>query len=575
MVKKVTTFYGIAISPGIAWGRACIFGSAPKVARRNIRVSQVTEELSRLSQAIETSRSQLKEIKQKIVEKIGRREGEIFEAHLLFLNDPVFLAQIQKKLVEERINIEAAVEDVLHESIVTFSSTQDSYLKERVQDIRDVGRRILDNLIGSNQECLLGEGTDLIIVATELTPSQTANINSNHIKGIVSEKGGPTSHAAILARSLGIPLVTGIPHLIENIELSTPILLNGNSGEITINPGVKKLHAYRATIKAQREKQKREEKAVGLPSVTKDGHKITFLANIRSEEDIELARLFLAEGIGLYRTEMHFIDRSDYPSEEEQYDNYRSVVEKMSPLPVTIRTMDLGGDKLTQYYKSNHRYREHNPYLGLRAIRFSLKQPEIFKQQLRAILRAGVHGSAKILLPMIASIEEIKQIKRLLDQSKRELQNTGVPFQDHIPIGAMIEIPSAALIIDSIYKEVDFVSIGTNDLIQYTLAVDRGNAQVSKIYEPLHPSILLLLKNLVNAAQKAGKEISICGEMAGDIKYTKLLLGLGFTNLSMSSYFIPQLKRYIRSISVKEAEILAERALSMSEVKKIKKLISG
>lgn len=575
MVKKVTTFYGIAISPGIAWGRACIFGSAPKVTRRNIRVSQVTEELARLSQAIETSRLQLKEIKQKIVEKIGHREGDIFEAHLLFLNDPVFLAQIQKKLVEERINVEAAVEDVLHESIVTFSSTQDSYLKERVQDIRDVGRRILDNLIGSNQECLLGEGTDLIIVATELTPSQTANINSNHIKGIVSEKGGPTSHAAILARSLGIPLVTGIPHLIENIELSTPILLNGNSGEITINPSVKKLHAYKITIKAQREKQKREEKAVGLPSVTKDGHKINFLANIRSEEDIELARLFLAEGIGLYRTEMHFLDRSDYPSEEEQYENYRSVVEKMSPLPVTIRTMDLGGDKLTQYYKSNHRYMEHNPYLGLRAIRLSLKQPEIFKQQLRAILRAGVHGSVKILLPMIASVEEIKQIRRLLAQSKRELQKTGVPYQDHIPIGAMIEIPSAALIIDSIYKEVDFVSIGTNDLIQYTLAVDRGNAQVSKIYEPLHPSILMLLKNLVNAAQKAGKEISICGEMAGDIKYTKLLLGLGFTNLSMSSYFIPQLKRYIRSISVKEAEILAERALSMSEVKKIKKLISG
>ncbi|MFZ5517154.1 MAG: phosphoenolpyruvate--protein phosphotransferase [Candidatus Zhuqueibacterota bacterium] len=573
MVKKVSTFFGIPISPGIAWGRACIFGSAPKVTRRTIRFTQVAEELGRLSQAIEVSRVQLKEIRANITERIGHKEGAIFDAHLLFLNDPVFMAQIQKRLVEELINVEAAVEDVLQESILTFSSTQDSYLKERIQDIRDVGHRILDNLIGSSQQCLL-EGMDLIIVATELTPSQTANINSNHIKGIVSEKGGLTSHAAILARSLGIPLVTGIPNLVSNVELSMPIFLNGNTGEVTINPSVKKLQSYKASIKEQREKKQREKKAVGLPSVTKDGHTINFLANIRSEEDIELARTFLASGIGLYRTEMHFIDRHDYPSEDEQYEHYRTVVEKMNPLPVTIRTMDLGGDKLTQFYKSDHRFSEHNPYLGLRAIRLSLQQPEIFKQQLRAILRAGVHGSAKILLPMIASIEEIKQVKILLNQSKKELQEEGKQHQCDMPIGAMIEIPSAALVIDAIYREVDFVSIGTNDLIQYTLAVDRGNAQVSKIYEPLHPSILILLKNLVFAAKRAGKEISICGEMAGDIKYTKLLIGLGYRNLSMSSYFIPQLKRYIRSITAQEAEALAEQALAMTEVKRIKKLLN-
>jgi len=283
--------------------------------------------------------------------------------------------------------------------------------------------------------------------------------------------------------------------------------------------------------------------------------------------------LFHAEGIGLYRTEIHFIDRNDYPSEDEQFQHYRSIAEKMSPFSVTIRTMDLGGDKFIPYYSSNYRLREQNPYLGLRAIRLSLKHPEIFKQQLRAILRASVFGKVKILLPMIASVEEIKQVKRLMLQSMRELKRRQLSFRDDVAIGAMIEIPSAALAINSILKEVDFISVGTNDLIQYTLAVDRGNAQVSELYESLHPSILYLLKFIADAANRAGKEISVCGEMAGDVRYSKLLLGLGYTHLSMSSFFIPQLKRAIRSISMSEARILANKVLSLSEVKKIKLLL--
>ena len=573
MVKKQTKFQGIAISPGIAWGKACIFGSAPKITRRKIRVGQVARELSRLSLAIDASRSQLEDLRQKIIDKLSAKEAGIFEAHLLFLNDPVFLAQIQKKLVEERINIEAAVNDVIQESIAAFSSTQDAYLKERIQDIRDVGRRILDNLIGYSQQCLIGEQGELIIIAPEVTPSQAAGFNTSQIKGLITEKGGPTSHAAILARSLGIPLITGIPNLARHVELSTPILMNGYSGEIFINPTFKQIEKYQTSAKELDEQKQQEKKVVGLPSVTRDGQKIELLANIRSEEDIELAQMFYAEGIGLYRTEMHFLDRDDYPAEEEQYEHYRAIIEKMAPLPVTIRTMDLGGDKFSPYYSHNHRVREQNPYLGLRAIRLSLKYPEIFKQQLRAILRASVFGNAKILFPMIASIEEVKQIKRLLFQSMRELEQMKLPFKEDVQIGAMIEIPSAALAIDSILLEVDFISVGTNDLIQYTLAVDRSNAQVSQLYEPLHPSVLFLLKHIADAAKKAGKEVSICGEMAGDVRYARLLIGLGYTLLSMSSYFIPQVKRVIRSISLDEARTLANKARSLTEVKKIKMLI--
>ena len=573
MVKTQSKFQGIAVSPGIAWGKACILGSSPKIARRRIRVGQVTHELSRLSQAIKTSRAQLKDLRQKIIDKLSIKEADIFEAHLLFLNDPVFLAQIQKKLVEERINVEAAVDDIIQESIKTFSLTHDDYLKERIQDIRDVGRRILDNLIDYTQQCLIGEQSNLIIIAPEITPSQAASFNTSQIRGLITERGGPTSHAAILARSLGIPLITGIPNLTHYIELSAPTLMNGYTGEIIINPSQKQIQKYQISVRELDEKKQQDKKVIGLPSVTKDGHKIQLLANIRSEEDIELAQLFHAEGIGLYRTEIHFLDRTDYPSEEEQFQHYRSVVRKISPLSVTIRTIDIGGDKFSSYYHNKHRFREQNPYLGLRAIRLSLKHPEIFKQQLRAILRASIYGKVKILLPMIASVEEIKQVKRLLHQSMRELKDRNLPFKEDVPIGAMIEIPSAALAIGSILKEVDFISVGTNDLIQYTLAVDRGNAQVSQMYEPLHPSVLYLLKFIADATKSANKEITICGEMAGDVRYSKLLIGLGYTYLSMSSYFIPQVKKTIRAISMNDARVLANRILSLDEVKKIKLLL--
>ncbi|MDZ7331295.1 MAG: phosphoenolpyruvate--protein phosphotransferase [candidate division KSB1 bacterium] len=573
MIKQQVKLRGIGVSPGIAWGRACIFGTPPKIIPRKIRVGQVARELSRLSQAIEMARRQLEELKERISSHVSSNDANIFDAYLLFLNDPVFLAQIQKKLVEQRINVEAAVDAVIQESITTFSSTHDNYLKERIQDIRDVGRRILDNLIGYTQECLIGEESELIIVAPEITPSQAAGLNTSQVKGLITEKGGPTSHAAILARSLGIPLVSGIPNIARDIEVSSQIIMNGTTGEVIINPTTRQIENYRALVKVLEEQKKREKKIVGLPAVTLDGHRVQLMANIRTEEDIELAQMFHAEGIGLYRTEIHFIDRTDYPSEEEQFEHYHAIVARMAPFPVTIRTMDLGGDKFSPFFNGNHRYRERNPYLGLRAIRLSLRQPEIFKQQLRAVLRASVFGKVKILLPMIASVEEIHQVRRLINQAMRELDQRELAYDPQLEIGAMIEIPSAALAIHAILKEVDFISIGTNDLIQYTLAVDRSNAQVSDLYEPLHPAVLHLLKMIADAAKQAGKDVSICGEMAGDVRYTKLLIGLGFDQLSMSSFFIPQVKRVIRSIRLSDAIGLAECVLALTEVKKIKRLI--
>jgi len=573
MDKKHLKFRGVAVSPGIAWGKACILGSPPKITRRKIKVAQVTQELARLSQAIDLSREQIEALRDKIKLHLSANEAAIFDAHLLFLKDPVFIAQIQKKLLEEQINIEAAVEDVIEESVAVFKSTQDSYLKERIQDIRDVGGRILDNLIGYSQQCLIGEEKHLIIVSSEITPSQAVGFNTAQIRGLITEKGGLTSHAAILARSLGIPLVTGIPNLTRHIELSTPVFLNGYTGDVIINPSHRIIQKYRISAKEQAEKKRQEQKVISLPSITKDGQEIHLLANIRTEEDIELAQVFQAEGIGLYRTEIHFLDRPDYPSEDEQFSHYQAIVERMAPYSVTIRTMDLGGDKFAPYYHDIHPLRERNPYLGLRAIRLSLKYPEIFKQQLRAILRASQFGNVKILLPMIASVEEVKQVKRLLLQSMNELRDRNIQFKDDVPIGAMIEIPSAALAVQAILKEVDFLSVGTNDLIQYTLAVDRGNAQVSQFYEALHPSVLYLLKHIADAARRAGKELSICGEMAGDTRYSKLLLGLGYTHLSMSSFFIPQVKKIIRAISMNEARSLANQVLTLTEVKKINILL--
>ena len=572
MVRKQNHFYGIAISPGIGYGKACIWGPVPVLHKKKIGVRQVSSELNRLKDAVDASEQQLKELRQKVISNLGEKEAKIFDAHFLFLSDPGFVAQIEKKIVESRINVETALEEVIDESIKLYSSVNDVYLKERMQDIQDVGRRILDNLIGFNQQCFVEGDSDIIVIAEELTPSQLMNLDHTKIKGFITEKGGETSHTAILARSLGIPLISGVTDMFKKIDVGMDLLVNGFNGEVIKNPTEAVVSASQKEFPKLVITDDEINQLNKLPTQTLDGYDVVLMANIRSQGDLNYAQHFKAEGIGLYRTEMTFLNRQNFPTEDEQYEIYKIVAEKTAPNVAIIRTLDLGGDKFSPY-SPVMKNRETNPYLGLRAIRISLANPAVFTDQLRAILRASAHGKVKLLLPLISTMEEIRITKRLLSNTMRKLKKEGIPFDQNIEIGVMIEIPSAVIIIKSILKEVDFISVGTNDLIQYTLAVDRSNELVSHYYEPLHPSILHSLKIIIDAANLANKEVSICGEMAGDLKYVKLLLGLGYRRLSMSAFFIPQIKKIIRSLTLEDAQELACNVLKETELKKIKKMI--
>ncbi|MBD3290732.1 phosphoenolpyruvate--protein phosphotransferase [candidate division KSB1 bacterium] len=572
MVQKQTRITGIAISPGIGYGKACIWGTAPAVKRRKIRVGQVSSELKRLEKAVDMSLKQIFDIRDKVSDKIGEKEADIFGAHAMLLRDPVLMAQVEKTIVEQRINAEAAIEEVIDESVKVYATTNEMYLKERIQDFRDVGRRLVDNLAGFNQECLLADESDIIVIAAEITPSQLMEADHSKIKGFVTEMGGETSHVAILARSLGIPLVSGISNVLNRIKAGLPLLVNGFNGTILRQPSNNEIKAEKKEFPRIVISESEIEKLNKLPVETADGHPVTLMANVRSQTDIMFAKKFQSAGIGLYRTELAFNNKNSFPSEEYQFNTYKEVVQQIAPHPVTIRTLDLGGDKFSPYYPYLKK-RELNPYLGMRAIRISLARPDILRDQLRAIVRASAHGQVKLLLPMISGVEEIRRIKRMLYRIMRNFQKEGIPFDPDLRIGAMIEIPSAVIVISSILKEVDFISVGTNDLIQYTLAVDRSNETVSQYYEPMHPAVLHLLKQIAAAANREKKEASICGEMAADVRYTKLLIGLGYNVLSMSSLFIPQIKRVVRTITQDSARELAYKALNLWEIKKIKKLI--
>jgi phosphotransferase system enzyme I (PtsI) len=569
-MKKV---YGIAISPGIGVGTASVWGKTPRTKRRKISVSQITSELERFSYAVRRSEEQVSDLQKRVARGIGHKEAEIFEVHALLLKDPGFIAQIEKKILEKRVNAESALEEVVEESTKLYSSVNDVYLKERIQDIRDIGKRILENLIGQNQKLILNGETEIIVVAEELTPSQLIDIDHNLIKGFITERGGETSHSAILARSLGIPLISGVQDVLKKIKVGCRLLVNGFNGEIIRNPLQKEIDRSEREFPRMVISDSELKCLNQQETATEDGIVVHLHANIRSQGDLNYAQHFHAEGIGLYRTEMAFMNRDDFPSEEEQFTIYREVVESIAPHHAVIRTLDLGGDKFSPYhpYVKN---REMNPYLGLRAIRISLSNPKIFRKQLRAILRASAFGKVKLMMPMISGLEEIKHTKRLLLKEMKDLENSDIPYDANLEIGVMIEIPSAVIVIDAILREVDFISVGTNDLIQYTLAVDRSNELVSRYYEALHPAILHSLEKIVNAADRSGKEVSICGEMAGDVKYTELLVGLGYRNLSMSAFFIPQVKKALRAINIGDAQKLAQEALQLSEIRKIRKLIN-
>lgn len=565
-------YRGIAASPGIEIGKAFLLKESEiKINSERIAEEKVSAELKKLEDGIEKSKEQLTTIKEKAERKLGADKARIFDAHIMLLEDPVFIDEIKGKIKNERLTADNAVHEVVKNYVEMFQSMEDEYMKERALDIKDVGERIIKNILGIPIISLTELSEDVIVIARDLTPSDTAQMDKEKVKAFVTDMGGRTSHTAIMARSLEIPAVVGLGSISIEVEHGDIIIVDGNEGLVYVNPDEETLNRYNY-LRLEYKKYKEELKKLrGLPAVTKDGErKVELAANIGTPKDVKVALENGAEGIGLYRTEFLYMDRDNLPDEEEQFIAYKEVAEAMNPRPVIIRTLDIGGDKKLLFLKMPE---ELNPFLGWRAIRMCLDNPQLFKVQLRAILRASTFGKIKIMYPMISSLSEIRRANAILEEAKEELRREGKPFDENIEVGIMVEIPSAAVAADILAKEVDFFSIGTNDLIQYTLAVDRMNEKIASLYEPFHPAVLRLIKNVIEASHKAGKWTGMCGEMAGDPLAAPILLGLGLDEFSMSATSISQVKKVIRSLTYDEARKIAQRALEIEDPIEIRKMV--
>ena len=549
---------GIAASSGVAIGKVFVLEEDDfLVIKREIPNSQIKQEIARLKNAMEKTKIELEENQKELNKVLGENYAKIADAHLLILNDPMIRDEV-KKLVNKGTNAEYAVHQVVENFSKTFDLIDNEYFRERKHDLLDVAKKIMRNLLGKTKKSLTDLSEDSIIVAKNLTPADTVNMKEVMVKGFVTEIGGKTSHTALVARSLEIPAVVGLKDVTYKVKQGMPIIVDGNLGLVILDPSEETIENYKREYEIQISYKKELEKFKDLPAITTDGREVILGANIENPEEVRATLKHGANAIGLYRSEFMYMSKKTMPTEEEHYQNYSKVAKMMMPYEVIIRTMDLGGDKISRLGLMNIG-REANPFMGLRAIRFCLKYPDIFKTQLKGILRASVHGNIKIMYPMISRISEIKQANKILEQAKEELKKEGKKFRDDIEVGVMIEVPSAAVISDIIAKEVDFLSIGTNDLIQYTMAVDRVNADVAHLYTPMHPAILRLLKNIIDSAHAAGKNVGMCGEMAGDPAYTAILLGLGLDEFSMSAGQIPKVKKIIRSVSKAESKKLVEQ----------------
>lgn len=566
------TIKGIAASPGICVGKAFLFNSQEiSVIKKKISKEKIPEEILRFEEALIRTRSEIFKIQDKISKDMGVEHAEIFNAHLLVLEDRMIIDEVINRLKKEYHNIEYIFTNVLKKYISVFQKMDDEYLRERISDIEDVGKRILKNLMGIKRQTLADIKEKVIVVAYDLSPSDTATMHRKNVIGFVTDIGGKTSHTAIMAKSLEIPAIVGTETVTAEIKSGDIVIIDGTTGIVEINPDKKTLLKYQKEKIKYTKFTKGLEALKDLPSETKDGKKIEVSANIELHDEVPSVISHGAEGIGLYRTEYFYMNRSDLPSEEEQYRAYRDVAEKLKPSPIIIRTLDLGGDKFLSQLEVP---KEMNPFLGWRAIRLSLAKPDLFKVQLRAILRASAHGKVKVMYPMISGVEEVEAANKLLNDARRELRDKKIAFDKDMEVGVMIEIPSAALIVDILAKKVDFFSIGTNDLIQYTLAVDRVNEKIAYLYEPVHPAVLRLINNIVDAAHKNKIWVGMCGEMAGEVAFTPLLVGLGLDEFSVPAAAVPQIKKIIRSITYEDAKRLSEKALTLSTGKEVEALVA-
>ena len=551
---------GIAVSDGVCRGKILVLHRARHIiAQRQISADEVAGETGRFEKALVQTRQQILEVQRKVVENLGAKEADIFEAHLLMLEDHALVGEVIRLIKEEKVNAEHAFHTVAERYSEALLTANDEYLRERAADMRDLTSRVLDNLLEVKDAFDLHHIAEpCILVSHDLSPSTTAQLNKKFVLGFATDIGGKTSHTAIMARSLGIPAIVGLQLATQELDSGDYALLDGYSGTIIVNPTDQTLFAYGqlAKIKASLDEKLREIR--DQPAVTLDGKSIHLSANIEDQNDIESVIANGAEGVGLFRTEFLFINRDSLPSEEEQYKVYREVAAALKPNSIIIRTLDLGGDKFASHLQLAQ---EMNPFLGWRAIRFCLAQPELFRAQLRAILRASAEGNVKMMYPMISGLDELNQANAIVEKCKDELRAEGKSFDGNMDIGAMIEIPSAALIANTLAKRAKFFSIGSNDLIQYTLAADRTNERVSHLYEPTHPAILRLIKTIVDAAHQHGIWTGVCGEIAGDAFLTPLLIGLGVDELSTAPSVVPQVKYIVRRLKLSEAQALAEFAL--------------
>ena len=558
---------GIAAAGGISIGPAYILGKEEFVVLREaISWADIPLQIQLFEEALIQTRREIIELQKRISSDMGQEEAQIFDAHLLVLEDRMLIEEVISRLKKEQLNVAYIFSEVLKKYIGVFLKIEDEYLKERAADINDVGKRILRNLLGKKKRGLDDVGVRAIIVAHDISPSDTAAMHTKNVAAFVTDIGGKTSHTAIMAKSLEIPAVVGLEEVTSKVNPADILIVDGSMGIVIIDPDEETLRDYQQRLEKLKGIADKFLSAKDLSAVTTDGRIILINANIEFPDEVPSVKLHGGQGIGLYRTEFFYMNRKDSPSEEEHYQAYKYVAEEMNPYSVVIRTLDIGGDKFLSQFKIPH---EMQPFLGWRAIRFCLARPDIFKLQLRAILRASAHGNLKLMYPMISGVEELRQANQLLGEAKAELRQNGLRFNDKIEVGVMVEVPSAAMTADILAREADFFSIGTNDLIQYSLAVDRSNERVAYLYDPAHPAVLRLVKSIIDAAHQAKIKVAMCGEMAGEASLALILLGLGLDEFSLPPQVIPELKYVIRAVGFKAAQELAAQAMKLSTGKEV------
>jgi phosphotransferase system enzyme I (PtsI) len=559
---KEVCLQGLGAAPGIAQGTVIVHRpDDEETPAFSIEESDVPGEIARFEAALLATRTQILEMQQRIADAIGAQDAGIFDAHLLVVEDRTLIEEVIRLLKLEKKNVESIFQQVAGRYSQTLSEIDDPYLRERALDIHDVTRRVVRNLLGKASRTVATAEHPHILVAHNLTPSDTAVMNRSLVLGFATDVGSKTSHTAIMARSLDIPAVVGLHNASTTLNTGDRVLLDGYNGLLFINPSDQTLWEY-GQLEIRKDQVEKELSTIReVPAATKDGRRIILSANIELPEEVEMLKTSGAEGIGLYRTEFFFLNRDTLPDEDEQTENYSRVASAVAPESIIIRTLDMGGDKLSENVPLSSV--EANPFLGWRAIRVCLERKDLFKKQLRAILRAAVGGNVRLMYPMVSGIDELRAANEILEECRQELAREGVPFADPMEVGAMIEVPSAALTADILADEVDFFSIGTNDLIQYTIAVDRLNERITHLYQPTHPAIVRLIKSVVDAAHAKGKWVGVCGEAAGEVVLTPLLLGLGIDELSVGAGLVLPVKRAVQSLDSSECAQFAQEVLSL------------